>query len=134
MGLDKSISGKAERFSEVLEAKIETGEGEFAEPLPFLRTAVRGLAKRLNDEVIPMGFVNATEHYLYDLQTEVDGFSGEPMPIEVRGMPSIMVPIVRMTAQSIALEAFGEKFGEAVDQQYKEIAAMMAAPTDPTQS
>jgi hypothetical protein len=114
MTTERELLGTGEAFSEVLEAKIEAGEGVFEEPHPFLRTALRGLAQRLHPEVVPMGFVMATELYVYDINTGKDGFTGEPMPSEVTGMPPIMGAAVRLTAAQIAQEAFGQEFADAV--------------------
>lgn len=119
----------SERFTEVLEAQIEAGEGQFAEPHPFLRTALRGLAKRLNPEIVPMGFVMATELYVHDVQTGKDGFTGEPMPSEVTGMPPMMGEIIKMSADNIASEAFGEEFHDGVRTIRQEIAALAASET-----
>ena len=115
MTFDRELLGTSEKFGEVLEAKIETGEGVFKEPNPFLRTALRGLTKRLNGEFVPMGLVMATELYLYDINTGKDGFTGEPMPSEVTGMPAgVAGMMIRLTTISIATEAFGQEFGDAV--------------------
>jgi hypothetical protein len=114
MSADEELIGTSTRFSEVLEAKIEAREGLFEEPHPFLRTALRGLAKRLNPEIVPMGFLMTTELYIYDINSGKDGFTGEPMPRDVVGMPLGMNGIIRLVASEIASEAFGEDFGDAV--------------------
>jgi hypothetical protein len=114
MTINKELLGSGEEFSEVLETRIEAGEGMFEEPHPFLRTALRGLAERLNHRVIPMGFVLATELYIHDMNTGTNGFTGEPMPSEVTGMPPMMSVAVNMVARNIAQEAFGEEFHSAV--------------------
>jgi hypothetical protein len=122
MALDRELLGTHEKFEEVLEAKIEAGEGVFEEPHPFLRTALRGLTRRLNGEFVPMGLVMATELYVHDINTGKDGFTGEPMPSEVTGMPAgVTGMMVRMTAGIVAEEAFGQEFGDAVKQVYSEI-------------
>ena len=123
MSADKELIGTGDRFAEVLEAKIEAKEGAFEEPHPFLRTALRGLAQRLNPEIVPMGFLMATELYIYDINSGKDGFTGEPMPADVVGMPPIMNGIVRLVANNIAREAFGEEFGDAVLQVQQETRA-----------
>lgn len=122
------LFGSGERFSEVLEAQIEAGEGLFEDPHPFLRTACRGLAKRLgNDELAPIGLVHTTELYIYDMSTGEDGFTGEPMPAEVKNMPPFMRLSVRIAARHIAREAFGEDFVTAVSQHYEEIRQAQSA-------
>lgn len=116
------ILGIGERFSEVLEAQIEAGEGVFAEPHPFLRTACRGIARRIGDrEILPMGFAMATELYITDMNRGIDGFTGERMPSDVTGMPPMMASIVRLTIQQLGHSAFGEDFMGAVDAHYEAI-------------
>lgn len=125
------VSG--ERFTEVLETRIEAAEGPFAEPHPFLPAALRGLAERLNSEIIPMGFVMATELYVYDVQTGQNGFTGEPMPAAVTGMPPVMTSIIRMVAEDVALEAYGEDFVSEVSSIRKRTADAAAEATDQAQ-
>lgn len=120
MSFDSTLRGTGERFSEVLEAKIEAKEGLFEEPHPFLRTAVRGLASRLNGEFVPVGFVLATELYALDMNRGMDGFTGEPMPATVTGIPLGDV-MFRIAAKDLAREAFGSEFTDAVNQVYAEI-------------
>lgn len=122
MTFDRELLGTSEKFGEVLETKIETGEGVFEKPHPFLRTALRGLTKRLSGEFVPMGLVMATELYIHDINTGKDGFTGEPMPSEVTGMPAGVAGVmIRHTAGSIATEAFGQGFGDAVTQVYNDV-------------
>lgn len=124
MSEDKELIGTGDRFAEVLEAKIEAKEGAFEEPHPFLRTALRGLTQRLHPEIVPKGFLLATELYIYDINSGKDGFTGEPMPADVVGMPPMMNGIVRLVATDIAREAFGEEFGDAVLQIQQETRAI----------
>ena len=70
-----------------------------------------------------MGFLMATELYIYDINSGKDGFTGEPMPADVVGMPPMMNGIVRLVASDIAREAFGEEFSDAVLKIQQEVVA-----------
>ncbi len=115
---DHELIVSGEKFSETIEAKIDAKEGVFDSDHPFLLTAMRGLAQRVNHEIVPAGFMTATELYLYDVQTGVDSATGEPMPPVLMGMPPMMAEIIRMTAGHFAREAFGQEFGDAVEASY----------------
>lgn len=119
-----------EKFAEALEAEIQKGEGPFAVSHPFLPTALRGLAERLNSDLVPMGFVMATEIYVYDVQTGTNGFTGEPMPREVVGMPSVMTAIIKMAAEDVARQAYGDEFVDAVSVIRQEVARTVKETTD----
>lgn len=123
MGFNDEQFVQSTKFSEVLDAKIKAKEGVFEIPHPFMRTACRGLARRLNPEIEPMGFVIATESYILDMKTGIDGFTNEPMPSDVTDMdPIFNDPIFnilfRKTAIGLAKEAYGDDFAISVNQIY----------------
>jgi hypothetical protein len=45
------------------------------------------LAERLNDELMPQGFVMGCQLALYDLQAGVDGFTNQPIHSRLVGYP-----------------------------------------------
>ena len=119
MGFVGKQAVEATRFLEVLEAKIEAEESPFKVPFPFLPVACRGLASRLEGEVVPRDFISATERYLEDMQSGTDSSTGKPMPVAVTGMPQAMSAIVRLTIAELVREAFGDDFADTVKDQYK---------------
>jgi hypothetical protein len=77
----------------------------------------RLLADRIEQGVIPMGYVIAGQLLRYDCEvTGVSGFTGEPMPAEVTdGVPPAMYAIFdAFQAPQLARGAFGNEFADQV--------------------
>ena len=122
MADNEELLGTREDFSETLEAKIEAGEGMFEVEHPFLPAALRGLTERINEGgVVPLGMLMATQSYLYDINEGVSGFTGEPMPGEVVGMPQVMGSIVQMAVEDVARDAFGDEYADELLKIQREI-------------
>jgi hypothetical protein len=122
MAQDSKLLGTCEGFSSALEAEIKTEAGLFEGTYPVFKTALRGIAERLGCEFLPLGLVVAAETYLCDVARNEDGFTGKPMPSEVTGIPADLIRIfVRETMGEVATLAFGQEFGGAVDQIYRDL-------------
>jgi hypothetical protein len=80
------------------------------------------LADRVGDGKVPMGYVMATELLIYDCQTGKDGSTGESMPRAVSGYPPVMYTLIRIQAKDFARGAYGDQYGNEVDQVYDEMA------------
>ena len=89
---------------------------------PTLITFGKVLAERLEDGLSPLGYINATEYLLYDLQVGVDGYSNEPMPNVISGLPIELYNAFRELAHGqFAQGAFGEEFSTQVESIWQEI-------------
>jgi hypothetical protein len=71
--------------------------------------------------VVPLGMLTATQLYLYDINEGVSGFTGEPMPGEVVGMPQVMGSIVQMAVEDVARDAFGDEYADELLKIQREI-------------
>lgn len=76
----------------------------------------RQLAARIGDDPAPEGYVLATELLLYDCQTGVDGFTQEPMPHNLTGYPPQVYGALRVEADYLAQQIFGEEFAQQATQ------------------
>lgn len=94
-------------------------EGKIVTNHPFSVDMGKLLADRIEQGVVPLGYVIATELLCYDCQQGISGFTGEAMPRSVTGMPPVMYSLFRMEAQRFARGAFGDEFGDQVDQNYE---------------
>jgi hypothetical protein len=97
----------------------------------FTNSMARLLADRLDgspEGVVPEGYVMATQLLLYDVKdTGKNGFTGEPMPSDLTGLPPMMYGIFQGRSVELAGEAFGEAFGDEVKKVYAEIRRNMDA-------
>ncbi len=81
------------------------------------------LAGRLNDRLVPAGFVIACELALYDLQKGTDGFTGKPIQNNLVGYPPTIYALLRMEIPNITETIFPPAFATAVKKTIKEINA-----------
>lgn len=86
----------------------------------------RFLAERLgNDTILPMGFNMVAELGLYDLQTGIDGFTGEPIRSRLVGNPPMIYGFLRMIVPEIADAVCPEDFAKGVRKMYDEVNAKL---------
>ncbi|PJE81236.1 hypothetical protein COU58_03555 [Candidatus Pacearchaeota archaeon CG10_big_fil_rev_8_21_14_0_10_32_42] len=79
------------------------------------------LADRLNPELFSQGFNMAAELALYDLQTGVDGFSGQPIRSRLVGYPSMIYGLLSMQVPQIAEAVCPEDFAKGVKDFYEQV-------------
>lgn len=72
------------------------------------------LAGRLNSQLVPMGFVMGCELALYDLQTGVNGFTGESIQSRLVGYPPMVYALLRMEIPRIADAVLPAEFAASV--------------------
>jgi hypothetical protein len=72
------------------------------------------LSPRLNDELVPAGFVLGCTLALYDLSVGVNGYTGEQIRNRLVGYPPIMYALIRMRFMDIAYAVFPESFANDV--------------------
>jgi hypothetical protein len=86
----------------------------------------RHLAGYLNLELVPMGFVLRCELALYDLQTGVNGFTGEPIQrSQLVGCPPIIYALLRMEIPRIADAVLPAEFAASVKSYIEQVNAEM---------
>lgn len=85
------------------------------------------LASYLNPELVPMGFVMACELAIYDLQTGINGFTGEPVRSRLVGLPPIVYALLRMEIVPIAEAIFPADFAAGVKAFVDQVNADMKA-------
>ena len=76
------------------------------------------LAERFHDSLVPEGFMMGAELALYDLQTGVDGFSGQPIRSRLVGSPPMIYGLLRMRVPDIAEAVCPPEFAEGVRNMY----------------
>lgn len=79
------------------------------------------LATRLNPELNPLGFNLTIQLMLYDLQSGIDGFTREPVPHSLSGMPAMVYALMEMAIPRIAGAVCPSDFAKKVNQVYAEI-------------
>jgi hypothetical protein len=72
------------------------------------------LSPRLNDELVPEGFVLGAELALYDLNAGVYGYTGDKIRNRLVGYPPIIYSLIRMRFSDIAYAIFPESFANKV--------------------
>ena len=86
------------------------------------------MATRLNqDDIVPMGFVLGCELALYDLQSGVDGFTGQTIQNSLVGYPPMIYAMLRMEMGRIAEAVFPAEFATAVKEHIEAVRAEMHA-------
>jgi len=74
------------------------------------------VAGRLNQRLLPQGFVMVCELAIYDLQEGVSGFSGKPINNRLVGSPPLIYALMRMFIPVIAEAVFPAEFAAEVKQ------------------
>ena len=74
----------------------------------------RFLSPRLNDELVPVGFVLGCDLALYDLSKGVDGYTKKPIQNRLVGYPSMIYTLIKMRVPTIAKAIFPEEFANEV--------------------
>ena len=77
---------------------------------PTLSAFCSFLASRMNDRILPLGYLMAYELCLYDLRTGTDGFTGEPIPTVLQNIPTILQNLLRALKIQVAEIAFVPEF------------------------
>lgn len=72
------------------------------------------LATRLNDRLVPAGFVLGMHLALYDLKKGINGFTGEPIRNSLVGYPPMLYDVMSMYIPRIARAVFPEDFANEV--------------------
>lgn len=75
------------------------------------------LATRLNDRLVPIGFVMTIELAMYDVERGKDGFTGAPVDVGLPPIPAakwMLSTIVDESRVRIATIALGEEFAQKV--------------------
>ena len=72
------------------------------------------LSPRLNDELVPAGFVLGCELSLYDLSVGINGYTGEPIRNRLVGYPPLIYALMRMRFVDIAYAVLPESFANDV--------------------
>jgi hypothetical protein len=72
------------------------------------------LSPRLNDELVPAGFVLGCELALYDLSKGINGYTGEPLRNRLVVYPPLIYSLIRMRFTDIAYAVFPESFANDV--------------------
>ena len=112
---------------EQLTSYINKLEAEGKHTHAFFTDMGRLLADRIDDRTVPLGYFMATELLIYDCEKGVSGFTGEPMPDSLSGLPDISYSLFRREAQNYAHNAFGDEFGEQVSLVYADMIAQQQA-------
>ena len=79
------------------------------------------LSDRLNDTLVPDGFVLSCEMALYDLSIGVNGYTGKPIMNRLACYPPTIYAAIRMRIPEIAKEIFPEEFSNDVEKFMKEV-------------
>lgn len=108
MGLENAIS------MEPIRAKLKNLREVMPNQEETLYTFGSYLADRLNPELVPAGFYMAAQIALYDLQTGVDGFSGEPIQSNLVGCPPQVYANLNRFVPQIAEAVCPPDFAEGV--------------------
>lgn len=72
------------------------------------------LSPRLNDELVPAGFVLGCELALYDIGVGINGYTGERIRNRLVGYPPLIYALMRMRFVDIAYAVFPESFANDV--------------------
>lgn len=72
------------------------------------------LSPRLNDELVPAGFMLGAELALYDLNVGKNGYTGDPIRNRLVGYSPIIYSLIRMRFVDIAYAIFPESFANEV--------------------
>ena len=119
---DQELAPKAsEQLSQYIDEWYNNHEERERETLKLPAAMGKLLAQRISDDVVPQGYVMATELLTYDCITGKDGFSGKPMPLSVSGYPPIMYDVSKLYLKEFARGAFGDQFSNEIDEIYKQI-------------
>ena len=122
MEFDKSDKvNMGELYRSVLDSREpETLDCGDADPVT-LKNMLDLLASRIPEHVLPMGLFNAIELACYDFSTGSDGFSGEDLPDNLRGIDSQTINEFRMQAITDIAMLFGKEVGEEIIKMYEQI-------------
>ncbi len=121
MTLDQAVS------TTEMQAKLKNLREHMPKADDFLCKVGEYFAERLggHGQVDPMGFVNAFNLMVYDLETGVNGFTGKPVPRGLTGYPSQVYAIISMYAPILAEKVCPEDFARNVRQFCDEVNAEM---------
>ncbi len=97
--IDEWFAGLDEQSRQVMDSPVAFG---------------RKLAERIDDRVVPAGFVMAAEVLVYDCIKGVDSFTGKPLPREFTGYSGIVYKVFRVQADLFAKGAFSDQFFDEV--------------------
>ena len=115
MSLDNAIS------MEPVKKKLENLQEHLPNKTPMVYEFAEFLAGRLNPELVPRGFVMATELALTDLRKDVDGFTGKPISGNLSGYPSQLYSILRIYVPEIVKAVCPEDFAKGVKEFYDQV-------------
>lgn len=107
--------------TEEMKAKLQNLKEHMPNKPQFTYDFGAYLATRLNPQLNPMGFNMTIQLTLYDLQTGVNGFTGEPVPCSLSGMPAMVYALMEMNIPIIARAVCPGDFADKVAQVYAEI-------------
>lgn len=80
------------------------------------------LSRRLNPQLVPLGFILGCELVIHDLEKGVDGFTQQPIPAEYSklvGMPDAFYSILRIHTPLIAKAVLDPADAAEVETEYK---------------
>lgn len=119
MSLDNAIS------MEPVKKKLENLQEHLPNQNPMVYEFAEFLAARLNPELVPPGFVMATELALADLRKGVDGFTGKPISGNLSGYPRQLYAGLRMYIPEIIKAVCPEDFAKGVKEFYDQVYTKM---------
>ncbi len=114
--LSSPASTRAERIKAAIKIQDNLRRlGELGFKTPTAQSFGRLMADRMGSAaILPEGFVVCAELLIYDLQTGVDGFTGQPMHSSLVGQPIMIYALLRATVGQIAEACCEPEFSEAV--------------------
>ena len=74
----------------------------------------RFLSPRLNDELVPVGFVLGCDLALYDLSKGINGYTQEPIKNRLVGYPNMVYMLIKARVPEIAKAIFPSEFADEV--------------------
>jgi hypothetical protein len=114
MGISDAIS------TEELKVKLLNLKELMPEESEFVYDFGAYFATRLNKRINPNGFNLEYQLTLYDLNRGVDGYTNQPVPHSLSGLPSIVYAAMGMNIIGIARAVCPSDFADEVEQIYAE--------------
>lgn len=114
----------AEAVKMLGELEDETTPPEVAEFAHFL-------SQRLNPNLVPIGFVMASQLAIYDLEKGVDGFTGEPIQLSISLADKELYAKLTQAVPELAKKAFSPEFASEVERHLRELGIIVPQESKP---
>ncbi len=105
--MDKAIDMK-EAKEILMDISIDGDTGN------LIKEFSRFLSPRLNDELVPVGFVLGCDLALYDLSKGINGYTQEPINNRLVGYPNMIYTLIKARVPEIAKVIFPSEFADEV--------------------